>query len=151
VIPLLAAAWASLLVAAPALPIPLAAFLYVFASVICHQIPARSFHLDGAQLPVCARCLGIYLGAAAGAAIASVLRARPARRKALPYLLAAAPTAITIALEALDAWDPTNVVRATAGFPLGAAVAFVVTGAATLHYDSCAPPRPIASTPRMSL
>lgn len=30
---------------------------------ICHQLPARTFHLDGHPLPLCARCTGIYLGA----------------------------------------------------------------------------------------
>ena len=33
---------------------------------ICHQIPERSFHVAGQQLPLCARCTGIYMGALAG-------------------------------------------------------------------------------------
>ncbi|MCK6629252.1 MAG: DUF2085 domain-containing protein [Anaerolineae bacterium] len=33
---------------------------------VCHQIPARSFHLAGQPLPLCARCTGIYLGALLG-------------------------------------------------------------------------------------
>jgi len=33
---------------------------------ICHQIDERSFHIDGQQLPLCARCTGIYMGALAG-------------------------------------------------------------------------------------
>ncbi len=33
---------------------------------ICHQIPERSFHMHGEQLPLCARCTGIYMGALAG-------------------------------------------------------------------------------------
>lgn len=28
----------------------------------CHQIPERSFFLFGYQLPLCARCMGIFLG-----------------------------------------------------------------------------------------
>ena len=44
------------------------AFLIVlFFSPVCHQDPARSFWIFGAPVAVCARCLGIYLGAAAGA------------------------------------------------------------------------------------
>lgn len=31
----------------------------------CHQLPARSPHLFGAQLPLCWRCTGILLGALA--------------------------------------------------------------------------------------
>lgn len=33
---------------------------------ICHQIPARTIHIDGTPLPLCARCTGIYLGALMG-------------------------------------------------------------------------------------
>ncbi len=33
---------------------------------ICHQIPERSFHIAGHQLPLCARCTGIYMGAMVG-------------------------------------------------------------------------------------
>lgn len=28
----------------------------------CHQLPERSFHVDGVQLAVCHRCYGIYWG-----------------------------------------------------------------------------------------
>lgn len=30
---------------------------------VCHRIDARSFHLGDRQLPLCARCTGMYLGA----------------------------------------------------------------------------------------
>jgi len=35
-------------------------------SLVCHQQPERSFYLFGGAVAVCARCLGIYLGAAVG-------------------------------------------------------------------------------------
>jgi len=41
---------------------------------ICHQIPGRSFHLAGHQLPLCARCTGTYLGVAIGFATIALLR-----------------------------------------------------------------------------
>ena len=44
-----------------------AAGTYLVGSVICHQRPDRSFRLWGVQMPVCARCAGLYLGAAVGA------------------------------------------------------------------------------------
>ena len=34
-------------------------------SLWCHQIPARSPHLWGAQLPLCWRCSGVLIGAVA--------------------------------------------------------------------------------------
>ncbi len=46
----------------------LAAFpVYAGFSWICHQDPARSWHLGAWPLAVCVRCLGIYAGALGGA------------------------------------------------------------------------------------
>ena len=54
----------------------LAAFAVLqFFSVVCHQDPARSFWIAGAPIAVCTRCLGIYLGAVAGAWISAPRRA----------------------------------------------------------------------------
>ncbi|MBN1231180.1 MAG: DUF2085 domain-containing protein [Anaerolineales bacterium] len=33
---------------------------------VCHRIDERSFHADGYQSPLCARCTGMFLGALAG-------------------------------------------------------------------------------------
>ncbi len=33
---------------------------------VCHQISSRSFHIGNIQLPLCARCTGMYLGAMTG-------------------------------------------------------------------------------------
>jgi len=38
--------------------------VYVIGSLVCHQRPERSFYIWGHQMPVCARCTGIYAGAA---------------------------------------------------------------------------------------
>lgn len=35
-------------------------------AIICHQHPDRSFWILGAPIAVCARCVGIYVGAAVG-------------------------------------------------------------------------------------
>lgn len=58
-------------VAAPALAFANLSFaamgLVLFFSPVCHQDPGRSLWLFGAPMAVCARCMGLYLGAAAGA------------------------------------------------------------------------------------
>lgn len=38
---------------------------------ICHRIAARSFMIDGTQMPLCARCTGIYLGVITGLLVAT--------------------------------------------------------------------------------
>ncbi|MEJ2110699.1 MAG: DUF2085 domain-containing protein [Acidobacteriota bacterium] len=47
---------------------PSSAIYFLFSSV-CHQIPERSFALDGFPFAVCHRCFGIYLGLAIGSLI----------------------------------------------------------------------------------
>lgn len=36
--------------------------LMFLGSAVCHQIPERSYSLGDLQMPVCARCIGIYVG-----------------------------------------------------------------------------------------
>jgi uncharacterized membrane protein len=146
---LTAVAWLALLILAPLLPVPVAAILYALGSRICHQRPERSFHLFAVQLPVCARCAGIYAGAAAGSLLMLSASARERLFSCSPRMLllaGALPTSITIVAEWSGAWAGANDTRALAGLPLGLAVAFVVArAAATLHYGECVPRRPIAS------
>src|SRR5438093_145990 len=52
--------------------------VYRAGSVLCHQRPERSFHLFSMQMPVCARCTGIYAGGALVAAALAIGRRRPA-------------------------------------------------------------------------
>jgi hypothetical protein len=149
-----AMAWPMALLLAPvaaarpqssAIGYPFALVMYAAGSVICHQRPDRSFHLLGGQLPVCARCLGIYAGAALLSLIAA---ARPDYSPALPFggtrhratagdrrssartvlLISALPTAATVLAEWMTGATPGNWTRALSGVPLGAAVAWIVSG-----------------------
>ncbi len=127
--------WLAILILAPVLlrpgDSPLsrgAALVYAAASAICHQRPERSFNLDGVQLPVCARCLGLYASGAAAALLAS---GRWRRRVTAPraarttLALAAFPTALTVALEVAGLAAPSNLLRATSALPLGAAAGWI--------------------------
>jgi uncharacterized membrane protein len=109
------------------------AFAYTVGSVVCHQIPERSFHLLGVQLPVCARCTGLYLGGLTGLVGWAVWR-RMSRRSApidpgravRALLVAGAPTAFTLATAFAGWWDPSNAGRALIAWPLGTAAGAVV-------------------------
>ena len=139
----LASAWLLLITAAPVLWVPLAGVLYAAGSLICHQLPDRSFHLQGSQLPVCARCFGLYAGGALGCISGAAAFGRRALGwQRLPLMqvnwmataAAAIPTLVTFSLEWGLGWPVSNTVRAVAAFPLGAAVAFIVVSALpTLH------------------
>lgn len=154
---LAAAVWLIALLVAPFLPTTLSAVAYGIGSFVCHQLPERSFHLAGVQLPVCARCTGIYAGAAIGAWVPSMLALRPSGAppwtlapRAVRWILgaAAAPVLLSVVVERAGISNVTNAARAMAGFPLGVGVAFVVAAAlATLHYRECVPRRPTEPSP----
>ncbi len=40
---------------------------------VCHRISERSFHIGSFQLPLCARCSGMYLGAVTGLVFQSII------------------------------------------------------------------------------
>ena len=132
VLALLSMAWLVLLIAAPAAPTALATIVYAIGSFICHQRPERSFHIEAAQLPVCARCLGVYAGAAVGTLSRIVPGLDPPLGARAALLLGVVPTIVTIALE-WTVGDPGNVVRGAAGVPIGVAAAFVLVPRVRLH------------------
>jgi uncharacterized membrane protein len=50
---------------------------------VCHQISVRSFHIGNVQLPLCARCTGMYLGAMTGLIFQAIAGGR--RRRIPPW------------------------------------------------------------------
>ena len=104
--------------------------VYAAGSAVCHQRPERSFHLWSAQMPVCARCTGIYIGAALAAIVAAARsRQRSIDHPRIVLLLSALPTAATLVYEWSTGAVPSNWTRALAGAPMGAAVGFVIIAA----------------------
>jgi uncharacterized membrane protein len=108
--------------------------VYLVGSKICHQLADRSFHTNGVQWPVCARCAGLYLAAPIGAVAAIAARRRPRAwgTASWPILIVAAvPTMVTLAIEWPGIGAPSNLMRALAALPLGAAIAFLIVRAAS--------------------
>ena len=126
---LLAAPYAATHRSGDATSLRLAAGVYVLGSLICHQRSERSFHVWGVQLPVCARCIGIYAGAPVGVLAAMTVRRRRDLRvvsgRAWRYALVVAllPTAATVLWERLTFEMVPGAVRAGAGAWLGITVA----------------------------
>jgi len=113
-------------------PYVFALAVYMVGGAVCHQRDERSFHLWAHQMPVCARCAGIYAGAAVGALIAAARLMRssrpraPQRRWRTLLVSAAVPAAATLVFEWTTGIMPGNALRAATGVVLGAAVAWLV-------------------------
>ena len=143
--------WAALIILAPALTrgglAPaltrragdvIALGVYLAGSLVCHQRPERSFHLFGVQMPVCARCTGIYLGAALAAIVTVILVRTPAlvtpkrrsREGGWPRWAAAAVSAAPAVLTLVYEWTsgdmPSNGIRAASGVPMGAVASWMI-------------------------
>jgi uncharacterized membrane protein len=114
--------WLAALFLAPSLLMPVGA-------LICHQRPERSFFLDGRQVAVCARCTGLYAGAAFAVPLALVAASSITSNRARTIaLVASLPTAITWTLEFAGLAHFSNASRFAAALPLGAAAAWLVLG-----------------------
>lgn len=138
VLPVLAVAWAGLILLAPRLGsgaggrggVWVSASTYWLGSLVCHQRSERSFHLFGAQLPVCARCTGLYLSGALGVVFGWWRTRRrapppfPAWRWAL--VVATLPTLATLVVEWWWPAATSAIVRAAAALPAGAAAGLVL-------------------------
>jgi len=127
-----AVAWLTLVLTAPValsrgrVPV-LTLAVYYAGSLVCHQRPERSFHLAGVQMPVCARCFGLYLAGAAGLTVAWRGRRTLSSREVRALLaVAALPIVTTVALEWLGALETSNIQRMVTGLPLGFAAGVVV-------------------------
>jgi len=115
------------------------ALIFAIGAVICHQRPDRSFFWDGHQLPVCARCTGLYASAAVG--LVGWFAVKAARRwRALSIrpevalrclAVAVLPTALSWSSGVLGLWDGTNLTRALLAIPLGASAGAIVAAVAT--------------------
>jgi hypothetical protein len=166
------AAWAVLLLLAPFVAsrphasqagTALVVAAYGIGSLLCHQLPERSYRVWSAQMPVCARCAGIYFGAAIAALVTVraargfqpsegrltaasgvsasprsspdsrraegerlALRWRSLREPRLALAVAALPTVATLLYEWSSGRMPAHEIRAAAGAPIGAVVAWLV-------------------------
>jgi uncharacterized membrane protein len=114
--------------------------VYAAGSIVCHQVSERTFHLWSTQMPVCARCTGIYVGGAIAVVMLLTGRTAPRRtgaatrvgphRVGLIVVAAALPTLATLVVEWSTGHTPPNWLRAGTGVPLGSAVAWAIGSAA---------------------
>lgn len=107
----------------------LPAIAYPIGARICHQRIERSFSIAGVQMPVCARCTGLYVGGAIGLLLGwSVRRQRSTTTTRAQLLAGLTPIAVTVALEWTGVIETSNLVRLATGLPAGWVAGVVVTG-----------------------
>jgi uncharacterized membrane protein len=102
---------------------PLAAAVYWAGDVNCHQLPSRSYFLNGNQMPFCARDLGVFVGLVAGMALALLTSARPS-----PLLVALGflPLALDGGWQLLTDYESSNALRLLTGILAGMSAAMLI-------------------------
>ena len=106
----------------------LAFAIYHAFAPLCHQLPERSYFIDGHKFAVCSRCTGIYAGFAFTLLVYPLVRslrsvATPPRRL---LILAVLPLAIDFSLTFFGIWENTHTSRLLTGALLGTVAVFYV-------------------------
>lgn len=91
--------------------------IYLLFSAVCHQLPARSWHVHGEPLAACIRCTSIYFGFLAGLLTLSKPNARWLK---IALAITAAQWLLSVTL-----FD-SEVLRVLSGIILGASAAPIV-------------------------
>lgn len=108
---------------------------------LCHQLPGRSFSIDGVPLAVCHRCIGVYVGLALGVLVLPVIRRRArqwARHDRWVLLAAVLPATIDWGGDMLGWWSNTVGTRVVTGLWLGIIVGIVFARSLALRPSSTA-------------
>ncbi|UCH87905.1 MAG: DUF2085 domain-containing protein [Thermoplasmata archaeon] len=86
--------------------------IYNFGDSSCHQLARRSLFINGNQMPVCARDLGIYIGFAIGALVVTVMVVELRLWWIIGALI---PIGLDGGIQALTSYESNNVLRLITG------------------------------------
>lgn len=97
---------------------------------VCHRIDLRSFHLGARQLPLCARCTGMYLGAMFGLLYQFILAPRHGGMPPKRVMVVLAALLAAFGVDGLNSYfnlfpigptiyQPSNVLRLLSGTGMG--------------------------------
>ncbi len=136
-----------------------------FGHGLCHQLPGHSYVIGGVQLPLCARCSGIYLGALL-ALVWYVVRGKgtSATLPQMPILLAMLTSFVFLGIDGINSYvnftvntmggsllglgpvyEPQNLARILTGMFLGITIATLLLSVVNSALWEHPSPRPLVS------
>lgn len=104
---------------------------------VCHRIDTRSFHIGQRQMPLCARCTGMYLGAMLGLVYQSILGRRRSGAPPWPIILILAVFVAAFGVDGVNSflhlipgapslYEPQNWLRLLTGTGMGLGIAAAI-------------------------
>lgn len=103
--------------------------------LICHGLPQRSFETFGTTMPVCARCVGVYVGLLAGLVAFAFLPWVTERVMRGIAMVAVAPLAVDGFTQLLGLRESTNPLRLATGIAAGLAFGMWVLSAVERRHE----------------
>lgn len=104
---------------------PVARFAYRFGDRYCHQKDHRSLFLNGNQMPVCARDIGLFAGIFLGSVVGAMYRRSI---KLWVLLLFLVPMAVDGGFQSLTSYESWNPLRVATGLIGGTGIGIYVNG-----------------------
>ena len=122
--------------------VSLGAVPYIFAALtyLCHQMPERSLMISGAPFPVCARDIGIYVGAALGVLTPALVQKTRGRLASIAVLVIAfIPIGLDgVSQSIMGLRESSNALRLATGLAFGFGVVGWVTARILSKYEGFA-------------
>ena len=97
--------------------------------LLCHGLPHRSYALFDVTMPICARCVGVYVGLLAGLALFPLLAKLSERTMRVVAFLAVTPLALDGLTQLTGLRESTNELRVITGLLAGLAFGLWVLSA----------------------
>lgn len=102
---------------------PLPKAVYWIGDAECHQIAERSFFINGNQMPFCTRDLGLFIGLAAGAGLATFVRYKI---NPLFVLAGLVPIGLDGGLQLVTSYESNNLLRLATGLLAGVVLSLLL-------------------------
>lgn len=129
---------------------------------VCHRLDGRSFHVGERQLPLCARCSGMYLGAVLGLAFQAVVAPRKSGAPPLRVSLVLGLFFLGFAIDGGNSflslilgrgllYEPSNTLRLFTGTGMGLGIAAVLYPALGQTIWQQSSPQPALADLRITL
>ncbi len=104
---------------------------------VCHRIDVRSFHLGERQMPLCARCTGMYLGAMLGLVFQALTGKRRAGMPPWRVIVFLGALVLAFGVDGVNSYlhlfpgapalyEPSNLLRLLTGTGMGLVIALVL-------------------------